>query len=104
MTRNVLESEEFGQVGIGVSKTKKELVDYILNCTAEKLFEMCDVLNSSNIRVTSWSCEECEKYINSNNLPCDGIERCLEYFTKMDQTKNIKEEAFYGRDRQSDTE
>lgn len=91
MTRKVLQSEELRQAEAGVSKTRKELVDYVLRCTEEELFEMCDVLNSSDIRVTSWSCEECEKYICRNNLPCDGIEKCLEYFVEMNKTKNIKE-------------
>lgn len=89
MISDVLESEKHEQIQSGISKTRKELVDYVLRCTEEELFEMCDVLNSSNIRVTSWSCEECEKYIDSSNLPCGGIERCLEYFTEIDKTKNI---------------
>lgn len=104
MTSNVLGNEKLEQIQIGISKARKELVNYVLNCTEEQLFEMCDVLNSSNIRVTSWSCETCERYICSNNLPCGGIEKCLEYFAEMNKTKNTKEEVPHECNGQSNAE
>ncbi len=88
MENNIFDNEKLKQIQTGVSKTRKELVDYVLNCTEEELLEMCDVLNSSDIRVTSWSCEECQNRFFNNNLYCDGIEKCLEYFVKMDKTEH----------------
>ncbi len=91
MENNIFDNEKLKQIQTGASKTRKELVDYVLNCTEEELFEMCDVLNSSNIRVTSWSCEECQNQFFNNDLSCDGcdgIEICLEYFVKMDKTEH----------------
>ena len=69
-----------------MGRTRKELVDYVLNCTEEELFDLCSTINEQIKGITTWSCEECKKQFNPDCDAGDGVEVCVKYFSKMDQT------------------
>lgn len=68
-----------------MGRTRKELVDYVLNCTEEELFDLCSVINEQIKGITTWSCEECEKRFGFDCDSGDGMEMCLKHFSEMNQ-------------------
>lgn len=42
-----------------IGKIRMELVDYVLNCTDDELYELCGAVSELK-GVTSWSCDECQ--------------------------------------------
>lgn len=68
-----------------MGRTRKELADYVLNCTDEQLYELCRVINEEIEGITTWSCAECEKRFNPNcDYDCD-TSKCKKYFNEMNQ-------------------
>lgn len=68
-----------------MGRTRKELADYVLNCTEEELFDLCSTINEQIKGITTWSCEECKKRFNPDCDSGDGVEVCVKYFSKMNQ-------------------
>lgn len=68
-----------------IGRTRKELADYVLNCTDEQLYELCGVINEEIKGITTWSCEECKKRFNPDcSIDCDNS-KCKKYFNEMNQ-------------------
>lgn len=67
-----------------IGKIRMELVDYVLNCTDDELYNLCCV--TSEIKgITSWSCEECEKRFGVDRWSnCDEAS-CKKYFFEMNK-------------------
>lgn len=71
-----------------MGRTRKELVDYVLNCSDDELFDLCSLINEHIKGITTWSCGECEKRFKPDcGYNCDDL--CRKYFDKMNQ-------PFYG--------
>lgn len=68
-----------------MGRTRKELADYVLNCTNEELYELCLVINEKIKGITTWSCDECKKRFNPNcEYDCDES-KCKKYFDEVNQ-------------------
>ena len=67
-----------------IGKIRMELVDYVLNCTDDELYELCGAISEFE-GVTSWSCDECRKRFKPDcSFDCDE-KRCKKYFFEMNK-------------------
>lgn len=68
-----------------IGRTRKELADYVLNCTDEELYELCSVITEEIKGIITWSCYECRKRFNPDcEFDCDEL-KCKKYFSEMNQ-------------------
>lgn len=68
-----------------MGRTRKELAEYVLNCTDKELFDLCTVINERIEGITAWSCEECKRRFSPNcEFDCDNS-KCEQYFYEMNQ-------------------
>lgn len=68
-----------------MGRTRKELADYVLNCTEDELFDLCSFIDEHIKGITTWSCEECKKRFNPNCDEGEGLEICKRHFSEMNQ-------------------
>lgn len=61
-----------------------ELVDYVLNCTDDELYELCGAVSELG-GVTSWSCDECQKRFKLDCSFDDDDARCKKLFFEMNK-------------------
>ena len=67
-----------------IGKIRMELVDYVLNCTDDELYELCSA--DSELRsVTSWSCGECQKRFEPDCGFYSDESICKKYFLEMNK-------------------
>lgn len=67
-----------------IGKIRMELVDYVLNCTDDELYNLCCV--TSEIKgITSWSCDECQKRFNPDCSFDSDEARCKKLFFEMNK-------------------
>lgn len=68
-----------------MGRTRKELADYVLNCTDDELYELCCVIGEEIKGITTWSCDECKKRFNPDcNFNCFDP-KCRKYFDEMNK-------------------
>lgn len=68
-----------------IGRTRKELADYVLNCTESELYELCSVIAEEIKGITTWSCDECRKRFNPDcGFDCDES-KCKKYFSEMNK-------------------
>ena len=68
-----------------IGRTRKELADYVLNCTESELYELCSVIAEQIKGITTWSCDECRNRFNPDcEFDCDES-KCKKYFSEMNQ-------------------
>ena len=68
-----------------IGRTRKELADYVLNCTDEELYELCSVITEEINGIITWSCDECGKRFSPDcEFDCDES-KWKKYFSEMNQ-------------------
>ena len=67
-----------------IGKIRMELVDYVLNCTDDELYELCSAVTELG-SVTSWSCDECQKRFKPDCSFDDDDARCKKHFFEMNK-------------------
>lgn len=68
-----------------MGRTRKELADYVLNCTEDELCDLCSYIGEHIQGIITWSCEECKKRFNPNCEYQDSLELCKKHFSEMNQ-------------------
>ena len=67
-----------------IGKIRMALVDYVLNCTDDELYELCSAVTELG-SVTSWSCDECQKRFKPDCSFDDDDTRCKKLFFEMNK-------------------
>lgn len=69
-----------------IGRTRKELADYVLNCTDEQLYDLCKIISENTEGIITWSCEECRKQFNPDCGFDSDESKCKKYFNEMNQS------------------
>lgn len=74
-----------------IGEVRKNLAEYILNCSTNELMTVLTALESDNEIPNFFSCETCTKHFGKCTLftKCDCAER-LEKYEKMTTTQNFE--------------
>ena len=67
-----------------IGKIRMELVDYVLNCTDDELYELCSAVTELE-GVTSWSCDECQERFKPDCGFYSDESICKKYFLEMNK-------------------
>lgn len=68
-----------------MGKIRKELAEYILNCSDDELYDLCSIIPEKIESITMWSCEECQKNFNPNCKSKFESPVCKKYFSEINK-------------------